>query len=111
MNPSIAIIGTGFGGIAAAIESKRAGYDNLLLLEKVDAIGGVWRDNSYPGAACDVPSPLYSSHTSRTRTGTGATLRSLTFSLISTLSPTSTTSVDTCDSTARSPRARGATPT
>lgn len=60
MNPRILIIGTGFGGIAAAIELKRAGYRDIVLLEKADEVGGVWRDNTYPGAACDVPTPLYS---------------------------------------------------
>lgn len=60
MNPSVIIIGTGFGGMAAAIALKKAGYDDLVLLEKADEVGGVWRDNTYPGAACDVPSPFYS---------------------------------------------------
>jgi cation diffusion facilitator CzcD-associated flavoprotein CzcO len=56
----VIIIGAGFGGIAAAIELKRGGHDAVLLLEKGDEVGGVWRDNTYPGAACDVPSPFYS---------------------------------------------------
>lgn len=60
MRPSIIVIGTGFGGIAAAIALKQAGYDDLVLLEKESEVGGVWRDNTYPGAACDVPTPLYS---------------------------------------------------
>ncbi|KQY57309.1 flavin-containing monooxygenase [Nocardioides sp. Root140] len=59
-NPSIAIIGTGFGGLAAAIELKKRGFHDLVLLEKADDVGGVWRENTYPGAACDVPSPFYS---------------------------------------------------
>lgn len=58
--PSVAVIGTGFGGIAAAIELKKRGYDDLVVLEKGDDVGGVWRENTYPGAACDVPSPFYS---------------------------------------------------
>jgi cation diffusion facilitator CzcD-associated flavoprotein CzcO len=57
---SVAIIGTGFGGLAAAVRLKRAGMDDLVLFEKSGDVGGVWRDNSYPGAACDVPSHLYS---------------------------------------------------
>ncbi|WP_040525415.1 flavin-containing monooxygenase [Gordonia effusa] len=57
---SIIIIGSGFGGLAAAIELKRAGHENIVILEKADEVGGVWRDNTYPGAACDVPSSLYS---------------------------------------------------
>lgn len=60
MSPTIAIIGTGFGGLAAAIELKNRGYDDIVVLEKADDVGGVWRDNTYPGAACDVPSPFYS---------------------------------------------------
>ena len=57
---SIGIIGSGFGALAVAIELQRAGHTDLRLWERSDAIGGVWRDNTYPGAACDVPSPLYS---------------------------------------------------
>ena len=59
-NPSIAIIGSGFGGLGAAIELKKAGYDDIVIFEKGDEVGGVWRENTYPGAACDVPSPFYS---------------------------------------------------
>ncbi|HEX7739033.1 MAG TPA: NAD(P)/FAD-dependent oxidoreductase [Marmoricola sp.] len=58
--PRIAIIGAGFGGIAVANELKRLGYDDLVLLEQGAEPGGVWRDNTYPGAACDVPTPYYS---------------------------------------------------
>lgn len=58
--PSIAVIGTGFGGLAAVIELKKRGYDDIVVLEKGDDVGGVWRENHYPGAACDVPSPFYS---------------------------------------------------
>jgi cation diffusion facilitator CzcD-associated flavoprotein CzcO/acetyl esterase/lipase len=58
--PTVAIIGAGFGGIGLAITLKKAGVDSLTILEKADGIGGVWRDNTYPGAACDVPSHLYS---------------------------------------------------
>lgn len=58
--PAIAIIGTGFAGLDAAIQLKKAGYDDITLLEKGDEVGGVWRENTYPGAACDVPSPFYS---------------------------------------------------
>ncbi len=56
----VAIVGTGFSGLAMAIQLKQAGIDSFLLLEKADAIGGTWRDNTYPGAACDVPAHLYS---------------------------------------------------
>jgi hypothetical protein len=54
----IAIIGAGFGGIAMAIELKKAGEDDFLILEKGGDVGGVWRDNTYPGCSCDVPSHL-----------------------------------------------------
>jgi long-chain acyl-CoA synthetase len=57
---SIAIVGCGFGGLAAAIELKRAGMDNFTIFERASSVGGVWRENTYPGAACDVPSPIYS---------------------------------------------------
>ena len=52
----IVIVGSGFGGIAMAIALKKAGFVNFSVLEKSNEIGGVWRDNIYPGAACDVPS-------------------------------------------------------
>src|SRR5690242_1062383 len=58
--PSVLIVGTGFGGIGTAIELKRAGFTDFTILESADGPGGVWRDNTYPGAACDIPSPLYS---------------------------------------------------
>ncbi|MGH3847012.1 MAG: flavin-containing monooxygenase [Pseudonocardiaceae bacterium] len=53
------IIGTGFSGLGMAIALQRQGVD-FLILEKADEIGGTWRDNTYPGCACDVPSHLYS---------------------------------------------------
>ncbi len=55
----VLIIGAGFSGIGAAIKLKQAGID-CLVLEKAAEIGGVWRANTYPGCACDVPSSLYS---------------------------------------------------
>ena len=54
------VIGAGFGGLAAAIKLRKAGFKRLAVLEKADRLGGTWRDNTYPGAACDVPSRLYS---------------------------------------------------
>ncbi|MFC7615711.1 flavin-containing monooxygenase [Actinokineospora soli] len=56
----VAVVGAGFGGIGMALALRRAGIDDVVVLERADGIGGVWRDNTYPGAACDVPSPLYS---------------------------------------------------
>ncbi|AHH19579.1 putative FAD-binding monooxygenase [Nocardia nova SH22a] len=58
--PSIAIIGSGFSGLGLAIRLKQAGFTELTIFEKADDVGGVWRDNTYPGAACDAPSHLYS---------------------------------------------------
>jgi cation diffusion facilitator CzcD-associated flavoprotein CzcO len=55
----VAIIGGGFSGICAAIELKKAGRE-FVLLDKGEHVGGTWRDNTYPGCACDVPSVLYS---------------------------------------------------
>jgi cation diffusion facilitator CzcD-associated flavoprotein CzcO len=57
---SVVIIGAGFGGIGMAIRLKRAGIHDFVVLEKAADLGGTWRDNTYPGAACDVPSHLYS---------------------------------------------------
>lgn len=54
------IIGAGLGGLAIALELRRAGIDDFLILEKAADVGGVWRENTYPGAAVDVPSPYYS---------------------------------------------------
>ncbi|GLQ32024.1 flavin-containing monooxygenase [Litoribrevibacter albus] len=56
----VAIIGTGFSGLCMAIKLLEAGITNFVLLEKKDQIGGTWRDNTYPGCACDVQSHLYS---------------------------------------------------
>ena len=54
------IVGTGFGGIGMAKHLKDAGMTDFIVLERQADVGGVWRDNTYPGAACDVPSHLYS---------------------------------------------------
>jgi cation diffusion facilitator CzcD-associated flavoprotein CzcO len=57
---SVGIVGAGFGGIGAAIRLREAGIEHLTVFERGDSVGGVWRANTYPGAACDVPSHLYS---------------------------------------------------
>lgn len=57
---SIGIIGSGFGALAVAVELSKSGHTDLRLWERSSDLGGVWRDNTYPGAGCDVPSPLYS---------------------------------------------------
>ena len=56
----VLIVGAGFSGIAMAARLREAGIDDLVILEKADDVGGTWRDNRYPGCACDVPSRLYS---------------------------------------------------
>jgi cation diffusion facilitator CzcD-associated flavoprotein CzcO len=56
----VAVIGAGFAGLCAAIRMKELGLHDFVVLERGDDVGGTWRDNTYPGAACDVPSHLYS---------------------------------------------------
>jgi cation diffusion facilitator CzcD-associated flavoprotein CzcO len=58
--PSVLIVGAGFGGIGMAVELRRAGFADVTVVEKAAELGGVWRDNTYPGAGCDIPSPYYS---------------------------------------------------
>jgi cation diffusion facilitator CzcD-associated flavoprotein CzcO/acetyl esterase/lipase len=58
-SPSVTIVGAGFGGIGMAIELVRHGHRDFVILDQADRIGGVWRENTYPGAACDVPSVQY----------------------------------------------------
>lgn len=54
------VIGAGFTGLGTAIKLRAAGVDNFVVVERSDRVGGTWRDNTYPGAACDIPSLLYS---------------------------------------------------
>ena len=56
----VVIIGSGFGGLGMAIKLRETGNENFVVLEKADEVGGTWRENSYPGAACDVQSHMYS---------------------------------------------------
>ncbi|MFJ7902821.1 flavin-containing monooxygenase [Streptomyces sp. NPDC096198] len=56
----VAVIGSGFGGLGAAVRLRREGVTDFVVLERASGVGGTWRDNSYPGCACDVPSHLYS---------------------------------------------------
>lgn len=56
---NVAILGTGFGGICTALRLREEGETDFLMLEKAASVGGTWRDNTYPGAACDVKSHLY----------------------------------------------------
>ena len=55
-----AIVGTGFSGLGMAIRLKQRGEDDFVVLERAGDVGGTWRDNTYPGCACDIPSHLYS---------------------------------------------------
>ena len=59
-SPEIAVIGAGMSGIAAVVKLRRAGYGNVTVFEKADRVGGTWRENTYPGLSCDVPSRWYS---------------------------------------------------
>lgn len=54
------IVGAGISGIAAAIRLQKVGYNNFKIIEKASRVGGTWRENTYPGCGCDVPSALYS---------------------------------------------------
>src|SRR5215210_814310 len=56
----IAIVGAGFSGLALAMRLLEEGIDDFVVLERDEDVGGTWRDNTYPGCACDVPSHLYS---------------------------------------------------
>ena len=56
---TVAVVGAGFGGVGAAVMLARAGYRNVTVFEKAARVGGVWHHNTYPGAACDIPSHLY----------------------------------------------------
>ena len=58
-SPTVAIVGAGFGGLAVALELKHAGIESFTVLERAGEVGGVWQANTYPGAACDVPSVIY----------------------------------------------------
>ncbi|MEU9456282.1 NAD(P)/FAD-dependent oxidoreductase [Streptomyces sp. NPDC048277] len=60
MTDHVAVIGAGFAGLCMAIRLRQAGVTSFTVYEKGDSLGGVWRDNTYPGAGCDVPSHLYS---------------------------------------------------
>ena len=59
VKPNVAVIGAGAGGIAMGIQLAAGGYD-FTIFDRADGFGGTWRHNTFPGAACDVPSHLYS---------------------------------------------------
>ncbi|MCZ0730488.1 flavin-containing monooxygenase [Mycolicibacterium iranicum] len=56
----VIVVGAGFGGMGAAIQLKKMGYENILILDREDDLGGTWHVNHYPGLAVDIPSPTYS---------------------------------------------------
>jgi cation diffusion facilitator CzcD-associated flavoprotein CzcO len=58
--PPVVIVGAGLSGLAMGAQLVRAGFDRFTIVEQADEVGGTWRDNTYPGAGCDVPSHLYS---------------------------------------------------
>jgi len=60
VHTTVIIIGTGFSGLCMAIKLKERGIEDFIILEKESDIGGTWRENTYPGAECDIPSALYS---------------------------------------------------
>jgi cation diffusion facilitator CzcD-associated flavoprotein CzcO len=59
MSRSIAIIGAGLGGLCAAVKLKEAGYEDVVVFERAESVGGTWRENTYPGCACDTPVAMY----------------------------------------------------
>lgn len=60
MTQDIVIVGTGFSGLGMAMQLNDAGREDYVILEKADDVGGTWRDNTYPGCECDIPSHMYS---------------------------------------------------
>src|SRR3954469_16709215 len=56
----VLVVGAGFAGLGTAIKLDEHGFGDFLVVDKGQSVGGTWRDNTYPGAACDVPSQLYS---------------------------------------------------
>ena len=84
------IVGTGFGGIGMAIKLRQAGITDFVMLEKSDQIGGTWRDNTYPGAACDVRRRCVRSRLSRILTGRAFIRASRTFTATSSTASPST---------------------
>lgn len=56
---SVAVIGAGFSGICMGIQLIKAGYNDFTIYEAASDIGGTWRDNTYPGCSCDIPSVQY----------------------------------------------------
>ena len=95
MQTRIVICGSGFAGLGMAIRLKQAGIHDFIVLERASEVGGTWRDNHYPGAACDIESHLYSFRSSPIRAGLGSTRRKKRSWIILSTAQTSTTSVRT----------------
>src|SRR5689334_23917061 len=60
LHSTVVVVGSGFGGIGMGTALRRAGMDDFVILEESSELGGVWRDNTYPGCNCDVPAHLNS---------------------------------------------------
>jgi len=60
LDAEIIVVGAGFSGIGMGVELKKSGRESFIVLERASDLGGTWRENSYPGCACDIPSVLYS---------------------------------------------------
>ncbi len=60
MSVRVAVLGAGLSGICMAIQLRKQGIHDFVMFEKADSVGGTWRENTYPGIACDVPSHVYS---------------------------------------------------
>ena len=56
----VLIVGSGFSGMGMAINLRRSGREDFIVIDKADEVGGTWRENTYPGCACDIPSHMYS---------------------------------------------------
>lgn len=97
----VAVIGSGFGGLGAGVRLRRAGITDFVILERAGSVGGTWRDNSYPGCACDVPSTSTPSPSRPTPSGPGSSRASPTSGRTWRRSPTPSASARTCASTPR----------
>src|SRR5215475_2960280 len=58
-DPAVAVIGAGMSGLCVAIALLRSGISDVTIYEKADEVGGTWRENTYPGLVCDIPSRVY----------------------------------------------------
>ena len=96
------IVGAGFGGIGAAIQLRRLGYDNILIVDREDDLGGTWRVNDYPGLSVDQPSTTYSYWFEPNPYWSRLFAPGREVEPMPSMSRTSTTSAVTCGSTPRS---------